>query len=248
VGRALKPRVKALGNLADSGVGHPDFGLYGDKQAAGQLPERGVVEVKGTAADVAQVARGEQVRRYLTVYRQVLVTNYWDFALVGCEGGRPAVLECYRLAGDEADFWRRAAHPRALARDQGEPFVEYLKRVMLHPTVLSRPRDVAWFLASYARDALARLPDDSPALWDRGPALRDASPALRDASPALRDASPALRDARGPSRAWCAARRGTSLSRMPRSPMLWPPFPPSISLTPKRWPPLPVFCSPKAAW
>ncbi len=162
VGHGLKPKVQALGNLADEGAGHPDVGLFTDKQSSGQLPERGVIEVKGTAADVAQVAQSEQVARYLAVYHQVLVTNYWDFVLVGWEHGGPVVLESYRLAQDEAGFWRAAAHPRKLARDQGEPFVEYLKRVMLRPTVLSRPRDVAWFLASYARDALARLQEHPP--------------------------------------------------------------------------------------
>jgi hypothetical protein len=159
VGHTLKPKVRALGNLADAGVGHPDIGLFSQAQAAGQLPERGVIEVKGPAAEVAQIARSRQVARYLTVYRQVLVTNYWDYTLVGCENGRPVPLESYRLATSEADFWRQAAQPRKLADEQGEPFVEYLKRVMLRPAVLSRPRDVAWFLASYARDALARLHD-----------------------------------------------------------------------------------------
>lgn len=89
LGHSLKPHVRAMANPADAGAGHPDAGLYSEAQAAGGLPERGVVEVKGPAADVAAVARGEQVARYLDVYRQVLVTNYWDFALVGCEDGRP---------------------------------------------------------------------------------------------------------------------------------------------------------------
>ena len=30
-------------------------------------------------------------------------------------------------------------------------------RVMLHPAPLATPEDVAWFLASYARDAKARI-------------------------------------------------------------------------------------------
>ena len=52
VGAALKPEVFCVGELANQGAGHPDFGLYAAKQVQrgrpreGQLPERGVVEVK----------------------------------------------------------------------------------------------------------------------------------------------------------------------------------------------------------
>ena len=41
-----------MNNLADRGAGHPDFGLYAAQQVQrgrpreGQVPERGVVEVK----------------------------------------------------------------------------------------------------------------------------------------------------------------------------------------------------------
>ena len=52
VGGTLKPKVFCVGELADQGAGHPDFGLYAAKQVQrgrprpGQTPERGVVEVK----------------------------------------------------------------------------------------------------------------------------------------------------------------------------------------------------------
>ena len=52
VGATLKPKVFCMGELADQGAGHPDFGLYAAKQVQkgrpreGQIPERGVVEVK----------------------------------------------------------------------------------------------------------------------------------------------------------------------------------------------------------
>jgi hypothetical protein len=43
-----------------------------------------------------------------------------------------------------------------------------LKRVMLHAAPLADPRDVAWFLASYARDAKARMAAaDLPRPWTR---------------------------------------------------------------------------------
>ena len=57
VGGSLKPRVFPVSNLADQGVGHPDFGLYAAKQVQkgqpreGQTPEHGVVEVEAGHAD-----------------------------------------------------------------------------------------------------------------------------------------------------------------------------------------------------
>src|SRR6185295_16908205 len=71
--------------------------------------------------------------------------------------GRPVVLETYRLAPTEKAFWEAAARPAALTAAQGERFLEYLRRVMLHAAPLADPKDVAWFLASYARDAKARM-------------------------------------------------------------------------------------------
>ena len=39
VGAALKPKVFCVGELADQGAGHPDFGLYAAKQRRkGQTP------------------------------------------------------------------------------------------------------------------------------------------------------------------------------------------------------------------
>ena len=52
VGATLKPKVFCVGELANQGAGHPDFGLYTARQVQrgrpreGQTPERGVVEVK----------------------------------------------------------------------------------------------------------------------------------------------------------------------------------------------------------
>ena len=50
VGATLKPKVFCVGELADQGAGHPDFGLYAAHQVQrgrprqGQTPEGGVVE------------------------------------------------------------------------------------------------------------------------------------------------------------------------------------------------------------
>src|SRR5262249_49056617 len=122
------------------------------------LPSRGVLEVKGTADETWVTADGPQVSRYWGKYGQVLVTNYRDFLLLGQDAsGNPSKLETFRLARSEAEFWKAAANPASLATTHGERLVEYLKRVLLHAASLAEPREVAWFLASYARDARARI-------------------------------------------------------------------------------------------
>src|SRR5262249_898765 len=99
-----------------------------------------------------------QVSKYWNRYNQVLVTNFRDFLLVGRDDkGQPVKLESYRLADSESEFWASAASPREMALAHGERLTEYLKRIMLHPAPLAAPSDVAWFLASYARDAKARI-------------------------------------------------------------------------------------------
>ena len=120
VGAALKPKVFCVGELADQGAGHPDFGLYAAKQVqrgrprGGQTPERGVVEVKAANDDAWLTAAGGQVSRYWGRYRLVLVTNTRDFVLVGEDAaGRPARLESFRLAEGAEDFHRKLEKLRA---------------------------------------------------------------------------------------------------------------------------------------
>ncbi|MFO1423951.1 MAG: type ISP restriction/modification enzyme [Candidatus Competibacteraceae bacterium] len=185
VGETLKPRVMAVSQLKNTGAGSPDAGLYAASQFSkgasdplpGQLPERGAVEIKSMAEDGWLTANSTQVSKYWEKYRRVLVTNYRDFLLVGEDrAGRPAVLETLRLADSAEDFWARLAQPRAFAQARGERLVEYLKRVLLCAAPLNNPRDVAWFLASYARDARARLEEkpDLPALAALRGALENA--------------------------------------------------------------------------
>ena len=183
VGAALKPKVFCVGELADQGAGHPDFGLYAARQVQkgrsreGQAPERGVVEVKAADDDAWLTAASGQVSRYWGRYRQVLVTNTRDFVLVGEDAaGRPARLESLRLADDAEDFARRLEHPRAFARDVGAGLGEYLARALSHRAALAEPRDLAWLLASYARDGLARVEaaGDAPALAAVRGALEEA--------------------------------------------------------------------------
>jgi SAM-dependent methyltransferase len=167
IGKTLKPRVRCIIHIKNRGAGLPDGGLFtaeqfdrksGEQQKEGQLPSRGAIEVKAPREGARGVALGKQSTRYLAHYRQVLITNLREFILVGHDlDGNPAILEKYELADSEANFWKAAAHPRKTDEVHGARFAEYLKRVMLHAAPLAAPEDVAFFLASYARDALARI-------------------------------------------------------------------------------------------
>jgi hypothetical protein len=186
VGQSLKPKVRCLIQLKNSGAGLPDGGLFtpdqlknADEEAPlhGLNPARGVIEVKAASEELADIAPTEQVKEYLAHYGQVLLTNYRDFLLLKRgPGGAMQQLESFRLADGEAAFWAAAAHPRKTADALGERFVEYLKRVMLHAAPLNSPRDLAFFLASYARDARARVEHagDLPALTAVRTALEEA--------------------------------------------------------------------------
>ena len=183
VGATLKPKVFCVSALANQGAGHPDFGLYAAKQAQkgklreGQTPERGVVEVKAADDDAWVTADGEQVSRYWGRYGLVLVTNLRDFVLVGEDAaGRTAKLETFRLAGSADDFQRGLEKPRAFARKAGAGLGEYLARVLSHRAALAEPRDLAWLLASYARDGLTRVEaaGDAPSLTAVRSALEEA--------------------------------------------------------------------------
>ena len=164
VGQGLKPKVFCIQEGADQGAGHPDFALYAAKQVQkglprkGQVPERGVVEVKEAGDDAWLTAQSDQVSRYWSRYKLVLVTNLRDFILVGEDGsGRPTRLETFRLAENADDFGSRQEKPRAFAREVGAGLGEYLARALSHRTALTEPKDLAWLLASYARDGLARI-------------------------------------------------------------------------------------------
>jgi hypothetical protein len=164
-GKTLRPRVHAVIQLRNRGAGLPDGGLFTEDQVRNEpgdgqiafLPARGAIEVKPIADDAFVTAGGEQVSRYWNRYRQVLVTNLRDFVLVAQDdGGRAVELERYRLAADEAGFYDILYHPQRAQTEQGQRFAGFLKRVMLHGAPLATPQDLAWLLAAYARDALAR--------------------------------------------------------------------------------------------
>jgi len=168
VGKTLKPPVRCVMNLKEQGAGMPDGGLFipdqferkGDTEAVtGQLPARGAIEAKPPSKDVRAIAETEQVKGYLARYGIVIMSNLRDFLIV--ERGtnhHPVERESFSLAPNEKEFWReKVAHPRAVAQQHGDQFVEFIKRACMHAAPLTNPKDVAWFLASYARDALFRV-------------------------------------------------------------------------------------------
>ncbi len=187
-GKDLKPRVRCVIHPQSQGAGIPDGGFYTAEQlqedATGDLqklaPARGVLEVKSAGEQVGDIIASDQGQKYLARYGLLLVTNYRDFTLFGRKGGTgaakdaPVARERYTLAPDEAAFWHTPLD--ALTQAHGAQFGEFLRRVLLHNAPLSRPEDLAAFLASYARDALVRVERaaDLPALDQLQAALEDA--------------------------------------------------------------------------
>ena len=119
VGDTLRPKVFCVVEMANQGAGQPDIGLYAAAQRQrgrpreGQIPERGVVEVKAADDDAWLTAEGAQVTRYWNRYRLVLVTNTRDFVLVGQDAAGNAVkLETFRLTRPQRSSraaWKRPA-------------------------------------------------------------------------------------------------------------------------------------------
>ena len=164
VGATLRPKVFCVVELANQGAGHPDIGLYASgqvkrgKPGAGQIPERGVVEVKGPGDDAWLTADSSQVSGYWEKYRLALVTNTRDFVLLGEDAaGGPSKMETFRLADSEGEFEAQLQKPRAFAGRVGAGLGEYLCRALSHRATIVEPSDLAWLLASYARDGLARV-------------------------------------------------------------------------------------------
>ena len=136
-----------------------------------------MVEVKSVEDDAWLTAESDQVSRYWGRYRLVLVTNLRAFVLLGVDGsGDQAKLETFRLAESADDFCRRLERPRAFAREVGTGLGEYLCRALSHRAALAEPKDLAWLLASYARDGLARVEeaDSAPPLLTVRSALEEA--------------------------------------------------------------------------
>ena len=183
VGGTLSPKVFCVAELAEQGAGHPDLGLYEARQMqrgrprGGQAPGRGVVEVKPAWDRAWLTALSDQVSRYRSKYSLVLVSNTREFVLLGEDAaGNPVRLDTFRLAGSSEEFESRLETPRAFAREVGAGLGEYLCRALSHRAAITEPKDLAWLLASYARDGLARVEaaGDSPSLGAVRVALEEA--------------------------------------------------------------------------
>ena len=186
VGGTLKPKVFCISRACPARCWSiPTFGLY----AAKTDPERQTqlrkanhrnavwLEVKPVGDDAWLTAEGDQVSKYWNKYRLVLVTNTRDFVLLGeDEAGRPAKLETFRLAQSAEEFESSLEKPRAFASKVGAGLGEYLSRALSHRATLVEPKDLAWLLASYARDGLARVEaaGDAPSLAAVRSALEEA--------------------------------------------------------------------------
>jgi type I restriction-modification system DNA methylase subunit len=183
IGSTLKPTVRTIINTKNVGSGIPDGGLFTKEQfsllkdgfAEGTLPSRGVIEIKGTSENLKNTLESDQVKKYLTRYGQVLVTNYYQFQLVILDSnGNYKLHEKYNLAENEKQFWNELNKLKEFALKHEEGLTQFLKRVLLHKAPLNEPKDVAWYLASYAKDARRRIEQfDIPALNDVKVALEE---------------------------------------------------------------------------
>ncbi len=134
--------------------------------------ERCVSEVGDIPVDISLKLGSEQVWRYQGAYGLVLVANYRAVVLLGRDArGQPERRDSFSFGGADADA------VFALARSPGRPaamaarFAEFLERTLLPRASLARPEDVAFFLASYARDALARADEQASPRFLRKPIL-----------------------------------------------------------------------------
>lgn len=167
LGKTLKPRVAPVLQLKDRGADHPDGGLFTQDQLrkhakpddfAIQPPNRGAIEVKGLGENLDDTIKSEQVAKYVRAYGQVLLTNYREFRIViAGQDAKPRALETLTLAKSEAAFWALAAHPRKTSDAFARPLEEFLKRALISAVPIQAPDVLASFLASYAREALAKI-------------------------------------------------------------------------------------------
>ena len=160
IGDQLKPKVRAVVHHSEAGGDQPDLGFFAAaaKEPLSGSPDRGVVEVKGSEADLDQLIASAQVTKYWQAHHLVLVTNLRQFALVGeSSSGTKTTLERCALAETDDQFEELLKHTTRAANRHGVSLGEYLARAMEHTAAISEPRDLARLLASYARDALQRV-------------------------------------------------------------------------------------------
>ena len=121
-----RSRKCSVQDMADQGVGHPDFGLYTTQQVqkgkpkSGQKPERGVIEVKPIANDAWLTAASDQVAGYWLGLPAGVGHQRPRLRLCGRgPAGHPVRLESLRLSDSSAQFDAKLEHPRAFANEVG---------------------------------------------------------------------------------------------------------------------------------
>lgn len=167
VGKTLSSSLLCLPEARMPGErDRPDYLLFGEDQASGELPKYGAIEIKPHDHDISNPFKGndaEQMLGYLKRYSLLTITNFREFRLYEkAKNGAPRLLEELAVADSKDEFRRIAENPERAARDHGASILEFLKRAMLRESTMTEPKDVARFLASYAREALAKIKSASP--------------------------------------------------------------------------------------
>jgi len=169
VGGDLKPAVRCILHPFAQGAGIPDGGLFtreqlqplgrdfDPKSALHLLPARGVLEVKGTGANLQALLKMPQVAKYLAKYRKVICTNYREFAVVEMQGTTAHTLETFSMEASEAAFWDATSDINAFVEKHAESLRAFLERALLYGAPLASPEAVASFMASCAREAKVRV-------------------------------------------------------------------------------------------
>ncbi len=164
-GQKLKSQILFSTQLRSQGAGMPDGGFFPQpsrkrRNAEPPIlhnPERGVVEIKPADYSLDKLTDEEQTFRYLKQYGLVLITNLREFRLLQLTPAENIkTLESYVLARTPAALW---SDPITSFARHGDLLPDFLARVMLYKAPLVQPKDVAWLLASYAREARARAED-----------------------------------------------------------------------------------------
>jgi hypothetical protein len=164
-GQTLNPAVLFSTQLRDSGAGIPDGGFFPVPKRSRrnpdpdplQNPERGAVEIKPAEYDLNRLAGEAQTRRYLEQYGLVLIANLRQFRLLKLNEARQVTtVESYTLAETADALWHA---PVSGFASHSDLLPDFLARVMLYRAPLVQPKDVAWVLASYAKEARARAED-----------------------------------------------------------------------------------------
>jgi hypothetical protein len=125
IGKTLKPKVRCVINLANRGAGLPDGGLFTPDQfqrasaaapRPGQLPARGVMEVKSPAEDVRSVAAALNRVQRATFFQKFqgehAVQYFYEPFLEQFDPElrkQPALDDNYRRAAKSAYAWPRPA-------------------------------------------------------------------------------------------------------------------------------------------